>query len=242
MQLFTPRAGDRPLLAQLRAIDVGPGLNPAVDPHLSAATLNGMRHAITNGPAKLTQALTLSYILSAPKHNGYLVLRTGNYGTDYELRALVDSVGLGALPPDIAIYPLAQTDMTLQPLTGTKRYVLHIPAGGLPPVHGFWSLTMYDLHGFFVPNPLRRYVINDRSKLEHNTDGSIDIYLQSTKPTDPAPTQNWLPAPSGNFRLIWRLYDTGPAAAGVLNGNGWQPPKIQPCLAGAGPLGTACAH
>lgn len=106
---------------------------------------------------------------------------------------------------------------------------------------GFWSLTMYDLNGFFVPNPLGRYVINDRSALHHNADGSLDIYVQPTKPTDPAQAQNWLPAPAGNFRLIWRLYDAGSAASGILDGTGWRPPKIQPCTAGHGPLGSACA-
>ena len=119
--------------------------------------------------------------------------------------------------------------------------MLHIPAGDLPPVHGFWSLTMYDPNGFFVPNPLERYVINDRSDLHHNPDGSIDLYVQQAKPSNPTQAQNWLPAPTGNFRLIWRLYDTTSAKRGILNGTGWQPPKIQPCTAGVGPLGTGCA-
>ncbi|HXD65489.1 MAG TPA: DUF1254 domain-containing protein [Solirubrobacteraceae bacterium] len=242
LEMFKPPAADRPLLDQLKTIDVGPGLDPATDPHLSAATLQGMRAAIANGPAGVKTELTQTYLHSVPKHNGYLVLPLGHYGTNYELRAIADTVGLGALTPDVAIYPLAQTDMTLGALTGTKSYVLHIPADGLPPVHGFWSLTMYDPNGFFVPNPLGRYVINDRSRLHHNADGSLDIYIQANQPTNPKQAQNWLPAPAGNFRLIWRLYDTGSAKAGTLNGSGWQPPKIQPCMTGVGPLGTACAY
>ena len=238
---FAPPAADRPLLHQLKAIGVGPGLNPAKDSSLSADTLRGMRDAVTNGPANLKTELTQLYVQSALKHNGYLVLGTGTYGTDYQLRAIVDNVGLGALRPDIAIYPLAQTDMNLQTLTGAKSYVLHVPAGALPPVKGFWSLTMYDPNGFFVPNPLRRYVINDRSKLRHNADGSIDLYVQQAEPSNPAQVRNWLPAPAGNFRLIWRLYDPGSANRGILDGSGWQPPKIQPCTNGSGPLGTACA-
>ncbi len=238
---FAPPAADRPLLNQLKAIGVGPGLDPATNSHLSADTLRGMRDAVTKGPANLKTELTQLYVQSAQKHNGYLILGTGTYGTDYQLRALVDNVGLGALRTDVAIYPLAQTDMNFQALTGTKSYVLHIPAGGLPPVKGFWSLTMYDLDGFFVHNPLGRYVINDRSNLHHNPDGSIDLYVQHTQPSDAAEAQNWLPAPTGSFRLIWRLYDTGSAEHGILNGNGWQPPKVQPCATGAGPLGTACA-
>ena len=72
-----------------------------------------MRDAVTNGPANLKSELTELYLQSARKHNGYLVLGLGNYGTDYELRALADNVGLGALRPDVSIYPLAQTAMTL---------------------------------------------------------------------------------------------------------------------------------
>lgn len=130
---FGPTAADQPLMAQLKAIDVGPGLNPATDTSLSADTLRGMRDAVTNGPANLKKELTGLYLQSALKHNGYLVLSLGNYGTNYQLRALTDNIGLGALRPDVSIYPLAQTDMTFQALTGAKSYVLHIPAGGLPP-------------------------------------------------------------------------------------------------------------
>ncbi len=238
---FAPPSADRPLLRQLKAIGVGPGLNPANDSSLSADTLRGMRDAVAKGPANLKTEVTQLYVQRAQKHNGYLILGTGTYGTDYQLRAIVDNIGLGALRADVAIYPLAQTDMKFGTLTGTKSYVLHIPAGALPPVKGFWSLTMYDSDGFFVPNPLGRYVINDRSNLHHNLDGSIDLYVQQAKPSNPAHVQNWLPAPSGSFRLIWRLYDTGSAERGILDGSGWQPPKIQPCTAGVGPLGTACA-
>jgi hypothetical protein len=238
---FAPTAADQALLEQLKAIDVGPGLNPATDPRLSPATLQGMRDAVTHGLANLQSELKQFYITNSVHHNGYLIAQTGNYGTNYQLRAIVADIGLGALRTDVAIYPFAVTDMTLQTLTGAKRYVLHFPAGDLPPVQGFWSLTMYDPSGFFVPNPLGRYVLNDRSRLRHNADGSIDVYIQRTEPDNPAQAQNWLPAPAGNFRLIWRLYDPGSAQAGIIDGSGWKPPQVQPCTLEAGLLGTACA-
>ncbi len=243
LKLFGPEPGDRALLAQLRAIDVGPGLDPATDPNLSAATLQGMRDAVTQGPANLRKELTQLYISNANAHNGYLTVETGNYGTNYQLRALVDKVGLGALRNDIATYPLADTDRSLHPLTGASSYVVHIPAGQLPPVTGFWSLTMYDSNGFFVPNLLHRYVINDRSKLHRNPNGSIDIYIQQTEPTNPQQAQNWLPAPAGAFHVIWRLYGLKPSAlSGVMEGTGWTPAAIQPCVGGHGAqLMTACA-
>lgn len=244
LKLFGSEPGDGQLLAQLRAIDVGPGLNPATDPNLSAETLQGMRDGVTQGPTNLQAAVTKLYLTSAPAHNGYLVAQTGNYGSNYLLRAMVDKVGLGALRNDISTYPLAQTTSTFHALTGPNSYVLHIPAGQLPPVGGFWSLTMYNPSGYFVPNALNRYLINDRSDLHHNPDGSIDIYIQQTEPTNPAQAQNWLPAPAGPFHIIWRLYGLRPSAlAGVLNGTGWKAPVIQQCAAGLGtPLMTPCGN
>ena len=108
----------------------------------------------------------------------------------------------------------------------------------------FWSLTMYNDNSFFVPNPLDRYLINSRSHLRTNPDGSIDIYIQHHKPTNPAQVSNWLPATATGlgFRLIWRLYDLDHAVFGVLDGSGWQPPPVQPCdPTGHAPDGTACA-
>jgi hypothetical protein len=34
--------------------------------------------------------------------------------------------------------------------------------GGLSPVKGFWSVTMYDANYFFVANPINRYSISAR--------------------------------------------------------------------------------
>ncbi|MEU7905668.1 DUF1254 domain-containing protein [Actinoplanes sp. NPDC049118] len=239
LQLFAPPAADRPLLEQLETIGVGPGLDPGTDPNLSADTLRGMRDAVTHGPANIATALNQLYGVNAPAHNGYLVVPTGTYGTNYRLRAIIDVIGLGALVPNVAVYPIALTDATLTTLTGANRYVLHMPASKLPPVDAFWSLTMYDAQGYFVPNPLDRFVVNDRSDLYRNRDGSIDIYVQHARPERARQARNWLPAPTGNFRLVWRLYNPRTRAVpGILSGNGWKPPKIQRCATDR----TAFAH
>ena len=160
--------------------------------------------------------------------------RTGNYGTDYEKRAIVDKIGLGALPSDVAVYPFTQTDITAQNLTGAKSYVAHLPAEHAhPPVEAFWSFTLYDKDMFFVPNPINRYVLNDRSDLHYNADGSLDLYLQRNAPADPEQRKNWMPAPEGEFRVMFRLYQVSKdALPGMLDGSGWKPPVIAPCLPG----------
>ena len=244
MARFPPPARDDALLTQLKPLGIGPGLNP-LNAGLNADQLNGLRAAVTGGPSAVTSALLKLYLQAFGMHNGYFISDLGNWGTDYLLRAIGDKVGLGGQRATIATYPFALFDDHEAALTGSKRYVLHIPASSLPiPVHAFWSLTMYNSNSFFVANPLNRYLVNDLSHLKKNPDGSIDIYVQNAEPSNPAQVSNWLPAPPAGqgFRLIWRLYDLRGAVTGVLNGTGWQPPKIQPCDAtGHGDLGAACA-
>jgi hypothetical protein len=62
--------------------------------------------------------------------------------------------------------------------------------GQLPPVKGFWSLTMYNPEHFFYPNALKRYALGTKNKsLKYNPDGSLTIYLGTTSPgKDKEPT------------------------------------------------------
>jgi hypothetical protein len=97
-------------------------------------------------------------------------------------------------------------------LSGKNDYVLHFPAGQLPPNDAFWSLTMTDVVGYMVNNPIGRSSFNDRSNLAKGADGSIDLYLQQKAPT--GHEQNWLATPAGNFKLMLRAYLPGTA---ILN-------------------------
>ena len=74
------------------------------------------------------------------------------------------------------------------------------------------------------------YLINNRSHVRYNSDGSLDLYIQPHAPGNPAQRRNWLPAPPGKaFRLIIRLYKPT-NIAGILSGRSWQPPTVLPCL------------
>ena len=244
MRKFPPPAADRPLLTRLRVVGIGPGRCPS-NAHLSADTVRGLRDAVTQGPNTVLSAALALYSKQSAKHNGYLVTDLGRWGTNYTLRAIGDRLGVGGQRASIAAYPLTLFDNTKAPLTGSRRYVLHIPKRSLPiPVKAFWSLTMYDTTSFFVPNPLNRYLINSRSRLHKNPDGSIVLYVQHDKPSNRLQVSNWLPAPPPGlgFRLVWRLYDLDHAVFGVLDGSGWQPPPVQPCDgSGHASDGTACA-
>ena len=196
MLKFPAPAADRPLLTKLKAVGIGPGLNPA-NAHLSPDTLRGLRDAVAQGPNTVQSTALRLYLQGFAKHNGYLVADLGAWGTNYALRAIGDRLGVGGQRASIATYPVALFDDTKAVLTGSKRYVVHIPKSSLPiPVKAFWSLTMYDTNSFFVPNPLNRYLINNHSPLHRNPDGSIDIYVQHDKPSNPSQVNNWLPAPA----------------------------------------------
>jgi hypothetical protein len=105
---------------------------------------------------------------------------------------------------------------------GVGNYLMHFPPGGLPPNDAFWSLTMSDANNDFVANPINRYIVNDRSGLVPNADGSVDIYLQNTAPA--GYESNWLPAPTGKFILWLRVYLPGTA---ILDGSYQVPPVVK---------------
>lgn len=118
-----------------------------------------------------------------------------------------------------AAYWTTTVDGAGRRLNGRHAYVLHFPAGQLPPNEAFWSLTMTDVVGYMVPNPINRYSVGSRSGLVANADGSIDIYIQRTAPA--GHESNWLPTPAGNFKLMLRAYVPGRA---ILDGAYHVPP------------------
>jgi hypothetical protein len=124
--------------------------------------------------------------------------------------------------PQEAVYWTATVDGAGQTLTGGHDYLLHFPPGGLPPNHAFWSLTMTIAPGYLVANPINRYSVGDRSALVPNADGSIDIYIQLAAPA--GHEANWLPAPSGDFKLWLRVYQPG---AAILSGAYHVPPVVE---------------
>jgi hypothetical protein len=111
------------------------------------------------------------------------------------------------------------------PYDGTKQYTLTFPKGQLPPVKGFWSLTMYDDKYFFVDNKLNRYNLSERNKLKENADGSVTLHLQNESPGADKES-NWLPAPKGKFVLMLRMYWPTETPPSIIDGT-WQPPAVK---------------
>ena len=157
--------------------------------------------------------------------NGWIfTTKTGIYDIDYIQRALITAIGLGANRPQDAVYPTSEADAGGQPYIGTNKYVMHFDKGQLPPVNGFWSLTMYNAKYFFVDNPLNRYTLSSRNKFNENEDGSVDLYLQAENP-GPDKEANWLPAPAGRFIPMLRLYWPKETPPSIIDGT-WKIPSV----------------
>jgi hypothetical protein len=156
--------------------------------------------------------------------NGWNVARTGmgSYGTDFNLRALIALLGLGANLNVDACYPNSQMDENGEKLDGSKKYMIHFEKGETPPANAFWSITMYGPDELLVANPVNRFAIGDRDKLKYNKDGSLDIYIQNERPGKEKES-NWLPSAKEGFSLTMRLYHPKEE---FLNGT-WKIPPIK---------------
>ena len=213
---------DAPILPKLAEIGIVPGkdfdakaANPEVLDRVKKISVDRvMLHMVTSGDFKNINGWRFS-------------TKTGLYGTDYMQRALITAVGLGANRPEDAIYPISLksgSGVFARKYNGANKYVMHFPKGQLPPVKGFWSLTMYDDKYFFVANPINRYSISARQNLKANADGSIDLYVQHDTPGADKES-NWLPAPAGEFILMLRMYWPNPKKPSILDGT-WTIPEV----------------
>ncbi len=209
---------DAPVLETLAKFNIEPGKPFEIN------SLGFFRRLLLNKAVDLSRD-KLKQIADSDRstENNWGVVREGIgvYGDNYQIRAFVSLIGLGALTPKEAAYPNSQKDRDGQPLSGKNRYRIHFDAGKTPPVDAFWSLTVYDKEGFLIKNPINRYAIGDRDPLKYNEDGSLDILIQYEQPTQNA--SNWLPAPSDLFAVTLRLYM---AKENFLNGD-WKLPPIE---------------
>jgi uncharacterized protein (TIGR03000 family) len=219
MKSNPPPAADAPVLKKLAKIGIVPGQDFDMK-KLDPAVAKGLEKSVQMAVAKLGAA---GKEVGKPV-NGWRILpmNVGKFGTDYDLRAIIALLGLGANIPQDAVYPTTFVDAAGKPLNGANRYTLHFDKGQLPPVNAFWSVTMYNAESFFVDNPLNRYNVAGWMPLQFNDDGSLDIYVQSDSPGKDKEA-NWLPAAKGDFNMTLRMY--WPKAA-ALDGS-WKPPAVK---------------
>lgn len=218
-----PAQEDAGILSRMARIGIVPGkpfdaskLDPAVRRTLDDLPKRALA-LIEANKAKLGSAV-----------NGWVMTKgLGRYGTDFMTRAVVAAFGWPANLEQDAIYPFAEVDADGKPFSGANKYTLTFAKGQLPPVNGFWSITMYEIDQgwWFVPNRLNKFTVSPRNNLKANPDGSTTLYFQRESPGADKES-NWLPAPAGEFIPMLRMYWPKEQTPSILNGT-WTPPKIQ---------------
>jgi len=200
------------------------GFNPIL---LSKKAITQMFKAVMQGPKKLKK-MVKKWETGLTNINNWLVntKTIGVYGDNFKDRAIVALGYIGALVPQEAIYPICKKDKAGKILTGKNKYTIHFNKDNYPPVKAFWSITMYNAKDFFlVKNSIDRYSIGNRTpELQKNSDGSLDIFIQHEKPTDPKQLANWLPAPQEKFYLVLRMYNP---KSEVIEGKYQIPPVVK---------------
>ena len=149
-------------------------------------------------------------------------VNNAEWGTDYLNRTGTAKSNMYDNRPEETKYIYTDDDSQGKQLSGQDTYSITFAKGEVPPVNGFWSLTLYDAEHFFHPNPLNRYSLGTKNKtLKYNTDGSLTLYARAKSPGKDKES-NWLPAPEGPFSLYIRAYW---ADKPVIDGQ-WKPPVV----------------
>jgi hypothetical protein len=196
-----PSPADTVKIERLKKLGVEPGkefdsskLDPAVLKGINAAPAEVWKRFAT-GPYAMKSL------------NGWVnMLNIARFGSDYQTRAYVAYMGLGAGLAEDIIYPTAFVDDDGGALDGAYTYVMHFDKADLAASqNGVWSISAYR-ENFYVRNMLERYGLLPGMP-KYNADGSLDVYLQAKSPGADKES-NWLPIPpSGLFNLSIRIYN-----------------------------------
>jgi hypothetical protein len=226
LQFVPPSPEDKDIRAKLASIGIGPGKTfefQDLSAEHKAAVLLGMKE----GDAKVDKFMT-----SGMKNvNGWSIGSffgdRAFYKGDWLMRSGAAKIGIYGNDATEATYPYTRTTATGETLDASKHnYTITFPAGQLPPVNSFWSVTMYDGKSqLLIKNPINRYLIN--SPMLPGMDGSLTLYIQKDSPGK-AKEANWLPAPNDTIYLVMRLYWPKTEAPSILPaGEGtWKPPAV----------------
>jgi hypothetical protein len=218
-----PPLTDLRLFRAIAPLGIGPlgGFDPA---RFDAAQIAEIESGIKAARAQLSQPRA-----AAVDGWSYSLANLGDFGQDYLHRAQTALAGLGALPREEAMYMRPEPPRDRRFFKGGESYRLRFPAGALPPVAGFWSMTLYERTGegqfYLTENEINRYSIGDRTPgLKTDSDGSLSLWLASKRPAGDR-AANWLPAPKDkDWTVVFRTYLP---QAPLLNGS-YRLPRLEP--------------
>lgn len=221
---------DKEIRAKLATIGIGPGKTFNFK-ELSLEHKAAVLLAMKEGDDKVDKFLSSGMKNINGWNVGAFFGDAAFYKGNWLMRAGAAKGGLYGNNAVEAMYPYTRVDSTGEKLDGSKHnYTITFPAGELPPVNAFWSVTMYDGKSqFLIKNPINRYLLNSPMlpDMKKNEDGSLTLYIQKDSPGADKET-NWLPAPNDTIYLVMRLYWPKTEAPSILPaGEGtWKPPGI----------------
>src|SRR5262249_40069340 len=159
-----------------------------------------------------------------PAGNGWnRSTNNAQWGIDYYNRTGTAKSNMFDNRPNETQYFYTDYDGAGAELTGGNDYEGTFPSGQLPPLNGFWALTLYNAKPVFHANDLKRFSLGTKNKnLKPSADGSLTLYAGAKSPGGEKEA-NWLPAPDGHFSLYIRAYW---GKQGILDGS-WKPPVIR---------------
>jgi hypothetical protein len=215
LELCPPLADEEAIYALVRSV-----LAAAND---DRALRSALKQAAEEADATLVAPLLEFRNFGVPlPHNWTTVTNSAEFGTDYYTRTAVAKSNIFINRPNETRYFYQDLDTNGARLNGSQRYTVTFKQ--VPPVKGFWSITLYDKHHFFAPNELDRFSLGTKStQLRFEADGSLIIYVQKDRP-DADKVSNWLPAPDDVFSLYIRAYWPLPP---IQQGT-WTPPPVVP--------------
>lgn len=188
-----------------------------------------MKAAMTDEATKADQEVVAPLLqfrnwgLQLP-HGWSTMVNGAAFGTDYFTRTAVARSNILVNTALETRYFYQDLDVDGQRLNGANRYTVTFAQSATPPVHGFWSLTLYNEHHFFEPNDINRYSLGTKNTgLVTGNDGSLTIYVQADPPEE-SQRANWLPAPrDADVSLYLRAY--WPQV--TISDGSWTPPPVQ---------------
>jgi len=215
MKLVPPLPGEEALYAWINSVFVAAAKDPATKEVLIASFVAADKELI----APLFQWK----FNGRPAGNGWNTQdNNAKWGTDYLNRTAMAKSSMYGNKPDETKYFYVEYDGAGKLLNGAKTYTITFAKGQVPPVKGFWSVTLYNKHHLFEPNALNRFSLGTKNKaLKYNADGSLTLYASAKSPGKDKES-NWLPAPKGPFSLFLRAYW---ADQSIIDGT-WTPPKV----------------
>lgn len=199
MKEVPPQAGEEALYAQVNGLLDAICKNPKLKEAAKKAVIETEQDLIT----PLLQFVNVGY----PVKNNWTTQNNGaQFGVDYLTRASCAKSNIFVNKPNETKYFYQDLDASGVRLDGNNSYSIRFAKGELPPVKGFWSLTLYSKEHFFVPNEINCYSLGTKNKnLQFDADGSLTLYVQSNPPEE-SKKNNWLPAPKDAFSLFIRCY------------------------------------